>query len=48
MSAVRSIRRLLALITVLIPVDMARPEIGAGDETTPKTEVVEVVFRHFV
>jgi hypothetical protein len=48
MSAARSLRRLLALIALLMPVDMARPDISADDETSAKTEVVEVVFRHYV
>ncbi|MER2267977.1 hypothetical protein [Methylobacterium oxalidis] len=48
MFAARSLRRLLALLAVLLPLDAARPDLGSEDRTTAETEEVRVVFRHFV
>ncbi|WP_336485953.1 hypothetical protein [Methylobacterium nigriterrae] len=48
MSLARSLRRLLALMTLVMPIDMVSPCAGADDEAAGKAEMVETVFRHYV
>ncbi|MEA1831007.1 hypothetical protein U8607_02840 [Methylobacterium durans] len=46
MRAARALRRLLALLALLVPLDAGPPDID--DRTKAETEEVQVVYRHFV